>query len=132
MTQDLFGSLFDLQDSRLKQLGNPLLELEKTIDWESFCPLLDKIHEKERKNQAGAAPKDIVMMFKGLVIQNMYGLSDDQLEYQIEDRRSVQQFLGLSNHQCSPDAKTFCSFKNQLSTLNLMAALFQRFSVQLN
>ena len=46
-------------------------------------------------------------MFKGLVIQNLYGLSDDQLEYQIEDRCSFQRFLGLNNHQRSPDAKTY-------------------------
>lgn len=132
MTHDIFGSLFELQDKRLKQLGNPLLELEKNVDWEAFRPLLDKIHDKKRKSQAGARPKDVVMMFKGLVVQNLYGLSDDQLEYQIEDRRSFQLFLGLGNHQRGPDAKTFWAFKNRLAELALMESLFEQFSLQLN
>jgi len=59
-------------------------------------------------------------LFKGLVIQNLYGLSDDQLEYQIEDRRSFQRFLGLNNHQRSPDAKTFWAFRHRLSDLKLI------------
>ena len=114
---DIFDPLFELQDNRLKKLGNPLLELEHTIDWESFRSVLDQVYKKERKSNAGAPPKDVVVMFRGLVIQNLYGLSDDQLEFQIEDRRSFQQFLGLSNHQRLPDTKTFWVFKNQLSQL---------------
>ncbi len=132
MNQDIFSPLFDLQDNRLKKLGNPLLEIDHQIDWGKFRPLLNKIHKKERKNKAGAKPKDVIMMFKGLVIQNLYGLSDDQLEYQIEDRRSFQYFMGLDNHQRAPDAKTFWSFKNQLCELKLMDSLFEVFAAQLN
>ncbi len=129
---DIFDPLFELQDNRLKKLGNPLLELEHTIDWESFRSVLDQVYKKERKSNAGAPPKDVVMKFKGLVIQNLYGLSDDQLEFQIEDRRSFQQFMGLSNHQRSPDAKTFWLFKDQLSELKLVDNLFEKFSRQLS
>lgn len=132
MTNDLFGSIFDLQDSRLDKLGNPLLALDKTIDWNAFRKTLNRANKKQNKGQAGAKPKDVVMMFKGLVIQNLYGLSDDQLEYQIEDRRSFQRFLGLNNHQRSPDAKTFWAFRNRLSALKLADKLFDELSKQLN
>ena len=132
MTFDIFDPLFEFQDSRLARLGNPLLELEDRIDWEGFRPLLNQLHQKSRKNKAGAKPRDVVMMFKGLVIQNLYGLSDDQLEYQIEDRRSFQRFLGLRTHQRAPDAKTFWLFKNGLSEQNLVEQLFAQFSEQLN
>ena len=132
MTNDLFGSLFDLQDNRLKKLGNPLLALDDTIEWGSFRKTLNQINKKQSKGTTGAKPKDVVMMFKGLVIQNLYGLSDDQLEYQIEDRRSFQRFLGLNNHQRSPDAKTFWAFRNRLSELNLANKLFDELSKQLN
>ena len=132
MTQDLFGSLFELQDARLDRLGNPLLELNETIHWEVFRKTLNKVNKKQRKGKAGARPKDVVMMFKGLVIQNLYGLSDDQLEYQIEDRRSFQRFVGLNNYQRSPDAKTFWAFRNRLSELNLVESLFNQLSKQLN
>ena len=132
MNLDIFDPLFELQDSRLAQLGNPLLELEANIHWEDFRPLLNQLHQKERKSKAGAKPRDVLMMFKGLVIQNLYGLSDDQLEYQIEDRRSFQQFLGLRAHQRYPDAKTFWLFRNGLSEQNLVEQLFAQFSAQLN
>jgi len=131
MTQDIFGSLFDAQDARLKKLGHPLLELKTAINWEDFRDLLDQVREKERKSNAGAPAKDVVMMFKGLVIQSLYGLSDNQLEFQIEDRRSFQQFLGLSTHERSPDAKTFWTFRNTLTEKNLLEPLFNQFSKQL-
>lgn len=132
MNRDIFDPLFDLQDTRLDRLGNPLVELERTIDWEAFRPLLSPVHQKERKSQAGAPTRDVVMMFKGLVIQNLYGLSDEQLEYQIEDRRSFQRFLGLAKHQRAPDQKTFWSFRNRLSELKLIESLFEQFSGQLH
>jgi IS5 family transposase len=132
MNFDIFNPLFDHQDNRLKQLGNPLTELEQVIDWEGFRQLLETAHHKERKSNAGAPAKDVVMMFKGLIIQNLYGLSDEQLEYQIEDRRSFQCFLGLSKHQRAPDQKTFWAFRNRLSELKLIESLFEQFSSQLN
>lgn len=38
---------------------------------------------------------DAVMMFKTLVVQMLYGLSDAPTEFQILDRRSFGHFLGL-------------------------------------
>ena len=130
--RDIFDPLFDLQDARLKKLGNPFEELQYLINWEVFRPELDTLYQKERKSKAGAKPKDVVMMFKGLVIQNLYGLSDDQLEYQIEDRRSFQRFLGLNKQDRSPDAKTFWAFREKLTQLELIEILFKTFFRQLN
>jgi len=90
MMRDIFDPLLDLQDSRLARLGNHFVELDRCIDWDAFRGLLEQAHDKKRKSNARAHPKDVVMMFKGLVVQNFYGLSDDQLQYQIEDRRSFQ------------------------------------------
>ena len=130
--RDIFDPLFDLQDARLKKLGNPFEELQHLIHWEIFRPELESIYKKERKSNAGAKPKDVVMMFKGLVVQNLYGLSDDQLEYQLEDRRSFQRFLGLNKHERCPDAKTFWAFREKLTQLNLIENLFKAFFQQLN
>jgi IS5 family transposase len=130
--RDIFDPLFDLQDARLKKLGNPFEELQHLINWEIFRPELDRIYKKERKSNAGAKPKDVVMMFKGLVVQNLYGLSDDQLKYQLEDRRSFQRFLGLNKHERSPDAKTFWVFREKLTQLNLIESLFKTFFQPLN
>jgi len=66
MTTDLFGSLFELQDSRLDKLGNPLLALEETIDWNAFRKTLNRANKKQNKGYAGGKPKDVVMIPKAL------------------------------------------------------------------
>ena len=130
-TRDLFGSLFDLQDARLTKLKDPLVRLSEVVDWESFRPLLERVRPASRKSNAGAPRRDEVLLFKGLVVQHLYGLSDEQLEYQIEDRRSFRRFLGLDNVRRAPDARTFWAFREQLVQLDLMATLFVRFAEQL-
>ena len=130
-TQDIFGSLFDLQDTRLNKLKDPLVRLGEVVDWEAFRPLLVRIRPTTRKSKAGAPRRDEVLLFKGLVIQHLYGLSDEQLEYQLEDRRSFQRFMGLDNYHRAPAAKTFWAFREKLVRLGLMDTLFTRFAEQL-
>lgn len=130
--KDIFGPLFAFQDKRLNKLGDPLKALEKSIDREAFRPTLAQVHSKRNESGRGNKPKDVVMMFKALVIQNLYGLSDDQLEYQIEDRRSFQRFLGLANHERTPDAKTYWTFRESLSRMELLDSLFHTLTEQLH
>lgn len=53
-------------------------------------------------------------MFKILVHQALYNLSDDQAEFVIQDRLSFMRFLGLSLSQKVPDAKTIWLFRESL------------------
>lgn len=121
--------LFDwhFRFKKLDKNGDPLRQLNNVIPWESFRPTLDTIHQKERKSNAGAKPYDVVMMFKVLVIQSLYNLSDDAVEYQILDRISFMRFLGLSLGDRVPDAKTIWLFREQLTTSNLTKELFNQF-----
>ena len=57
--------------------------------------MLEQVHEKERKSKAGRKPIDVVLMFKALILQTLYNLADEQVEYQIRDRLSFARFLGL-------------------------------------
>ncbi len=91
MRNDLFVSLLDHQENRLDKLRDPLLALDEIIVLDAFRKMLNGINKKHTNGAAEAKPKD-VMMFKGLVIQNLYGVNDDQVEYQIEDRCSTQRF----------------------------------------
>jgi IS5 family transposase len=129
---DLFGSLFEHRDQHLNRLGNPLLELDETIDWEAFRPLLDKVRLKERKSSAGRKPWDVILMFKGLVLASLYNLSDEQLEFQIEDRRSFQRFIGLSDARHAPDRNSFWLFRESLKELKLTETLFHEINRQLD
>ncbi|MBP7731775.1 MAG: transposase [Bacteroidales bacterium] len=51
------------------------------------------------------------MLFKALIIQSLYNLPDDQLEYQIARRASFKRFLGLNKSDKVPDSKTFWLFR---------------------
>ena len=117
----------ETQLERLSQLGDSLERL-KIIDFESFRPTLTDGLKKERKSQAGRPLFDSVMMFKVLVLQRLFNLSDDQTEYQITDRISFQRFLGLSLGEKVPDAKTIWLFRNTLTDADIMEKLFTQFN----
>ena len=70
-------------------------------------------------------------MFKMLVLQALYNLSDDQTEFQVRDRLSFQRFLGLSPEDTVPDAKTLWLFREQVTRHGLIDKLFRGFDEQL-
>ena len=73
----------------LSKQGNPLEFISKMIDFEMFRTILEsKLQTSELKSNAGRRPIDPVLMFKVMFVQRLYGLSDEQVEYQIKDRTS--------------------------------------------
>jgi transposase, IS5 family len=66
-------------------------------------------------------------MFKVLVLQTLYTLSDDATEYQLKDRLSFMRFCGLALHDPVPDAKTIWLYREQLTRADAIARLFARF-----
>lgn len=124
---------FDLAErhDKLTQMRDPLVVLKKEVNWEAFRADLAKIHEKARKSAAGAKPWDVVVMFKVLILQQTYNLSDEQIEYQIRDRLSFMRFLGLRMEDRVPDEKTVWLFREHLAERELTEKLFARFHEQL-
>ena len=86
---------FDKRLSKIDKQGDPLAKIDKAVNWEIFWPILEKAREKERKSAAGAKGYDMIVLFKALIIQSLYNLSDDATEFQILDRVSFGRFLGL-------------------------------------
>lgn len=125
MIQGFFDIEFRLDD--LTKNGDPLVRLNERVNWEVFRPELEMVREKERKSNAGRKPFDAVLMFKILVLQSLYNLSDDAVEYQIRDRLSFMRFLGLGIGDRVPDAKTIWLFREQLGQAKLVKRLFRKF-----
>jgi IS5 family transposase len=71
------------------------------------------------------------MMFKILILQRMYNISDAQTEYQIKDRLSFMRFLRLALCDTIPDEKTIWEFRDNLVKANIIDTLFYRFTEQL-
>jgi hypothetical protein len=72
------------------------------------------------------------MIFKVLVLQALYSLSDDQAEFQIQDRLSFMRFLGLGLGDKVPDAKTIWLFREHLVRAGAVENLFTRFDRHLS
>jgi IS5 family transposase len=71
------------------------------------------------------------MMFKILILQRYYNLSDEQTEYQINDRMSFMRFLDLTIADDIPDSRTIWKFTEQITDLELTEPLFKRFEEEL-
>ena len=113
---------------RFKQLdagGDPLPKLKKLVNWERFRPQLEEVRDKERKSNAGRKAFDVVVMFKVLVLQSLYNLSDEKIEFQIRDRISFMRFLDLSLGDPVPDEKAVWLFREQLREAGRIRQLFE-------
>jgi transposase, IS5 family len=121
----------DERYAALSAAGDPLERLAAVVDFELFRGELDAALSRSDRAKGGRPPYDAVLMFKVLVVQTLYTLSDDQTEYQIRDRLSFMRFLGLALEDRVPDAKTIWLFREQLSTAGAVERLFQRFDAVL-
>ncbi|MDP1557781.1 MAG: hypothetical protein Q8K59_13065 [Nitrosomonas sp.] len=63
-------SFFDLGNryDQLSKLKDPLVELNRVIDWNLFADFLRETTTKARKSAAGRKPFDRAMLFKMLVL----------------------------------------------------------------
>jgi transposase, IS5 family len=122
--------LFDKQEisQKLSEIGNPLEMISKVVDFEIFRTTLESnLLNKNKKNNAGAKPYDVVILFKILILQRYYGLGDKQTEYQILDRVSFKNFLGIESGDKIPDEKTIWAFREAITKKGLVEILFKEF-----
>ena len=88
---------------------------------------------KQEQGQRRSSPTfDKLLMFKILILQRYFNLSDDQTEFQIKDRLSFMDFLNLELSDKIPDAKTIWLFKERLGKNGLTEKLFDLFTETLN
>lgn len=103
------------------------------MDFEIFRATLENaLFSEARKSRAGRPPIDPVFMFKVLFVQRFYGLSDEQTEYQIKDRSSFRDFLGIHAVSDVPDARTIWKYREALTQSKAYDKLFDDFSAHLN
>lgn len=96
----------------VKKHGDRLARVDSLIDWEAFTPIIQPLYHN--KTPRGGRPNvDPVVMMKLLVLQSWYGLSDPELERQVDDRLSFQRFLGYPEK--APDYSTVWQFRERLA-----------------
>ena len=99
--------------------GDPLEMIDRVVPFESFCAEIEAAvltpAKEEKKSSAGRKPIDVIVMFRMLVLQSLYNLSDEQAEYQVRDRLSFTRFLRLGFEDSVPDGKTLWLFREMLA-----------------
>lgn len=110
--------------ARVKKLRSRLEDMNKLIDWNKFLELFPK-----RESSVGRPNYEKILMLKMMFLQGWYGLSDEELEFQVNDRLSFQQFLGFPNF--IPDYSTVWRFREEIAEENLTDKIWDELQRQI-
>ena len=119
----------------MSEKGHPLETIGGLVPWHSFRADIEAVvltPEEAKKSKAGRKPLDALVLFRMLVLQALYNLSYEQIEYQVRDRLSFTRFLGLGFEDGIPDGTTLWLFREKLAQAGLIDKLFDQFDRQLN
>jgi IS5 family transposase len=106
-------------------------KLLSVVRWYRFEKLLAKL-KPETGTASGRPSYPALMMFKALLLQSLYGLSDSELEEALYDRLSFRRFAGLALDGAVPDHSTLCRFRNRLVEAGILERLFVELDRQLD
>lgn len=107
--------------------SSPLERLSGLVKWYRFEKLLAPL----RDGGPGRAAWPPLVLFKGLLLQSLYGLSDRELEEALGDRLSFRRFVGLGLEESVPDHTVLSRFRNLLAGEGLLEKLFGELDRQL-
>ena len=118
---------FALQEkyAKVKKLRSRLGDMNRLIDWNKFLPLFP-----QRESLVGRPNYEKILMTKLMFLQGWYTLSDEELEFQVNDRLSFQQFLGFP--KTVPDYSTVWRFREALTQDDTMDKLWDELQRQID
>lgn len=94
------------------------------IDWKQIAKEISKYYQKG-KSIDGRESYDGLILFKMLLLQNWYGLSDVDIEFSVRDRISFSKFCCIAMDETVPDSSVLCRFRIALSSHNAFENLLQ-------
>lgn len=108
--------------------GGPLDRLDELVKWYRFEKLITHLRSEGTPGRPGY---QVLVLFKALLLQSLYGLSDRELEEALDDRLSFRRFVGLALDVAVPDHTVLNRFRNQLIAEGLLEKLFSELDHQL-
>ena len=109
---------------KVKQLRSRLEDIKELINWDRFLLLFsdnDSIMGRPRYNR--------ILMIKILILQSWYSISDEEIEFQIHDRLSFQQFLNFPKN--IPDYSTVWRFREELTEKDIIDKIWHELGRQI-
>lgn len=113
-------NFFDIVYETTVPKNHFLRKLAKVLDWDSFEPQLSDLYY-----DTGRQAHNPVMMFKAIVLQFLYDLSDRKLQEQITGFMPFRWFLGLDPLALAPNYSAYCRFRDRLGE-DKIAELFNQ------
>lgn len=122
--QNLIDFSLKQKYSEVKKLRSRLEDMKKLIKWEAFLPLFPN-----KETNRGRPAYEKILMIKLLFLQSWYGISDEELEFQVHDRFSFQQFLDYPKN--IPDFSTIWRFREELSEGDTLDKIWEELQKQI-
>jgi len=116
---DLFAG--DRRAEKVDALGDPLRKIEAVVDFPALAQAVERVAPRPEQPKGGRPPYPTEVMVRILVVKRLHGLSDEQTEFQLLDRRSFQRFCGLEHSLNIPDRTTIWNFENRLGVAGVEA-----------
>lgn len=98
------------------------------VKWYRFEKLIGHLRDEESPGRPGYP---VLVLFRAVLLQSLYGLSERELEEALSDRLSFKRFVGLSLEDATPDHTVLNRFRNQLVEQGLLEKLFGELDRQL-
>ncbi|SFQ54434.1 Transposase and inactivated derivatives, IS5 family [Geopseudomonas sagittaria] len=119
------------REAKLDSLGDPLALLDKHVDFTVLAAEIDRWAPRPSRAKGGRPHYPTELMTRLLVLQQLFNLSDEQMEFQLLDCMSFQRFAGLKNSGRVPDRNTIWVFRERLVQANVEHQIFAEVQRQL-
>ncbi len=128
------SSLFaaEEREEKLNKLGDALRVMERHVDFAALAAEIDRVAPRPSRERGGRPPFPTELMARVLLIQQLFNLSDEQMEFQLLDRLSFQRFVGLRTSSQIPDRTTIWTFKERLIKAGASESIFDAVNQQLS
>lgn len=108
--------------------SSQLDRLHGLVKWYRFEKLIGHLRDEAGPGRPGYP---VLVLFKAVLLQSLYGLSERELEEALDDRLSFRRFVELSLEEPVPDHTVLNRFRNRLIQEGLLEKLFAELDRQL-
>ncbi|MES2264726.1 MAG: IS5 family transposase [Pseudomonadota bacterium] len=119
------------REAKLNKLGDALRVMEQHVNFAALAEEVDRAAPRPSRERGGRPPFPTELMIRVLLIQQLFNLSDEQLEFQLLDRLSFQRFAGLRSSSQIPDRTTIWTFRERLIKAGASESIFDAVNQQL-
>ena len=125
------GSFVSVDVTRRTRRSKFLQQINTLIDWDVFEKALYKVCKRSIQDAAGRPAYNPLVLFKMMLLQTWYNLSDMGVEDMVNDTLSANAFCGLRVEDTVPDHSTLSRFRSELSEKRAMNRLLAKLNAQL-